>query len=67
LGGNLLKVFERKAPLKPRRRERKKVTAQNIKGDEVKILVNISRAQNVPIRMAASAAGYVHYVHYFFF
>ena len=53
LGTSLLKLFERKAPLKPRRKERKKVTAQNIKGDEVKILVNISRAQNVPVRLAA--------------
>lgn len=56
LGTNLLKVFERKAPLRPKRRERKKVSAQNIKGEEVKILVNINRAQNIPVRMGASTA-----------
>ncbi|KAL4236189.1 Coiled-coil and C2 domain-containing protein 2A [Mactra antiquata] len=55
LGTNLLKIFERKAPLRPKRKERKKISAQNIKGEEVKILVNINRAQNVPVRMSSSS------------
>lgn len=51
LGTNILKLTERRRPLRPQRKERKKVTAQNItKGDEVKILVSISRATNVPVR-----------------
>ena len=55
LGTSLLKLTERRAPLKPKRKERKKVTAQNIKGDEVNILVNISRAQNIPVRLQGGA------------
>ena len=56
LGTSLLKLTERRAPLKPKRKERKKVTAQNIKGDEVKIVINITRAQNIPVRTSSSLA-----------
>ncbi|KAK7488454.1 hypothetical protein BaRGS_00020239, partial [Batillaria attramentaria] len=50
LGISLLRLSEPRRPLKPVRKERKKVTAQAIKGDEVRILVNIIRASSVPVR-----------------
>ena len=58
LGTSLLKLTERRRPLRPERKERKKVTAQNIKPDDVKILVNIARASNVPVRQQ-NVPGYV--------
>ncbi|XP_052236209.1 coiled-coil and C2 domain-containing protein 2A-like isoform X5 [Dreissena polymorpha] len=54
LGTSLMKVFARRTPLKPQRKKQKKVVAQSIKGDEVRIIVNISRAQNVPVRLSAA-------------
>lgn len=58
LGISLLRLSEPRRPLKPVRKERKKVTAQAIKGDEVCILVNIIRASSVPVRKhQTSAAG----------
>ena len=50
LGISLLRLSEPRRPLKPVRKERKKVTAQAIKGDEVRILVNIIRSTNIPVR-----------------
>ncbi|KAK3580952.1 hypothetical protein CHS0354_006977 [Potamilus streckersoni] len=57
IGTSLMRVLERKRPMRPQRKERKKITAQAIKGDEkeVKILVNILRAGDIPIRMALSS------------
>lgn len=49
IGESLLNLFQRKHPLKPNRKERKRV-AQGIKGDEVKILVNVIQAFNIPVR-----------------
>ncbi|PVD23406.1 hypothetical protein C0Q70_16675 [Pomacea canaliculata] len=40
LGISLLRLSEPRRPLKPLRKERKRVTAQAIKGDEVRLLVN---------------------------
>ncbi|XP_069126927.1 coiled-coil and C2 domain-containing protein 2A-like isoform X2 [Argopecten irradians] len=54
IGTSLLRVTERRRPLRPERKERKKVTAQVLKGDDVKILVNITRALYVPIRTSSS-------------
>ncbi len=45
-----MKVAEPRRPLKPVRKERKKVTAQNLQQTEVKVLVNIVRAFDVPVR-----------------
>ncbi|XP_022542788.2 coiled-coil and C2 domain-containing protein 2A isoform X2 [Astyanax mexicanus] len=50
LGLNLFKLAEPKRPLKPRRKERKKVTAQNLSDGDIKLLVNIIRGYDIPIR-----------------
>ncbi|XP_047443097.1 coiled-coil and C2 domain-containing protein 2A isoform X3 [Mugil cephalus] len=50
LGINLFKLAEPKRPLKPRRKERKKVTAQNLSDGDIKLLINILRAYDIPIR-----------------
>ncbi|XP_068581544.1 coiled-coil and C2 domain-containing protein 2A isoform X2 [Cebidichthys violaceus] len=50
LGMNLFKLAEPKRPLKPQRKERKKVTAQNLSDGDIKLLVNIMRAFYVPVR-----------------
>ncbi|XP_069782123.1 coiled-coil and C2 domain-containing protein 2A isoform X4 [Narcine bancroftii] len=50
LGVSLLKLAEPRRPLRPRRKERKKVTAQNLSDGDIKLLVNIIRAYDIPIR-----------------
>ncbi|XP_020662242.2 coiled-coil and C2 domain-containing protein 2A isoform X1 [Pogona vitticeps] len=50
LGLSLFKLAETKRPLKPRRKERKKVTVQNLSDGDVKLFVNIVRAYDIPIR-----------------
>ncbi|KAM4809986.1 coiled-coil and C2 domain-containing protein 2A [Rhinophrynus dorsalis] len=55
LGMDLFKLAEPKRPLKPRRKERKKVTAQNLSDGDIKILVNIVRAYDIPIRKPTSS------------
>ncbi|XP_012579493.1 PREDICTED: coiled-coil and C2 domain-containing protein 2A [Condylura cristata] len=50
LGLNLFKLAEQKRPLKPRRKGRKKVTAQNLADGDLKLLVNIVRAYDIPVR-----------------
>uniref|UniRef100_A0A3P8UI20 Coiled-coil and C2 domain containing 2A n=1 Tax=Cynoglossus semilaevis TaxID=244447 RepID=A0A3P8UI20_CYNSE len=50
LGINLFKLAEPKRPLKPQRKERKKVTAQNLSDGDIRLLVNIIRAFDVPVR-----------------
>nr|XP_056711092.1 coiled-coil and C2 domain-containing protein 2A [Euleptes europaea] len=50
LGLSLFKLAEPKRPLKPRRKERKKVTAQNLSDGDVCLLVNIIRAYEIPVR-----------------
>ncbi|XP_029939889.1 coiled-coil and C2 domain-containing protein 2A isoform X2 [Salarias fasciatus] len=54
LGINLFKLAEPKRPLKPQRKERKKVTAQNLSDGDIKLLVNIIRAYDIPVRRAPS-------------
>ncbi|XP_070764717.1 coiled-coil and C2 domain-containing protein 2A [Enoplosus armatus] len=54
LGINLFKLAEPKRPLKPQRIERKKVTAQNLSDGDIKLLINIIRAYDVPIRRPQS-------------
>ncbi|XP_042272051.1 coiled-coil and C2 domain-containing protein 2A isoform X2 [Thunnus maccoyii] len=54
LGINLFKLAEPKRPLKPQRKERKKVTAQNLSDGDIKLLINIIRAYNIPIRRPQS-------------
>uniref|UniRef100_A0A3Q3AMX4 Coiled-coil and C2 domain containing 2A n=1 Tax=Kryptolebias marmoratus TaxID=37003 RepID=A0A3Q3AMX4_KRYMA len=55
LGINLFKLTEPKRPLKPQRKDRKKVTAQNLSDGDIKLLINVIRAHNVPIRKPQSA------------
>ncbi|XP_035270947.1 coiled-coil and C2 domain-containing protein 2A isoform X2 [Anguilla anguilla] len=50
LGLNLFKLAEPKRPLKPQRKERKKVTAQNLTDGHIRLLVNIIRAYDIPTR-----------------
>ncbi|XP_029904845.1 coiled-coil and C2 domain-containing protein 2A isoform X2 [Myripristis murdjan] len=50
LGLNLFKLAEPKRPLKPQRKERKKVTAQNLSDGDIKLLINIIRAYDIPVR-----------------
>ncbi|XP_070469311.1 coiled-coil and C2 domain-containing protein 2A isoform X14 [Equus przewalskii] len=50
LGLRLFKLAEQKRPLRPRRKGRKKVTAQNLSDGDIKLLVNIIRAYDIPVR-----------------
>ncbi|KAL2780018.1 coiled-coil and C2 domain-containing protein 2A isoform d [Daubentonia madagascariensis] len=50
LGLSLFKLAEQKRPLRPRRKGRKKVTAQNLSDGDIKLLVNIIRAYDLPVR-----------------
>ncbi|TSL61152.1 Coiled-coil and C2 domain-containing protein 2A [Bagarius yarrelli] len=50
LGLNLFKLAEPKRPLKPQRKERKKVTAQNLSDGDIKVLLNIVRGYDIPVR-----------------
>ncbi|XP_060934901.1 coiled-coil and C2 domain-containing protein 2A [Limanda limanda] len=54
LGINLFKLAESKRPLKPQRKERKKVTAQNLSDGDIRLLVNIIRAYDIPVRRPQS-------------
>ncbi|ELW68968.1 Coiled-coil and C2 domain-containing protein 2A [Tupaia chinensis] len=49
LGLSLFKLAEQKRPLRPRRRGRKKVTAQNLSDGDIKVLVNVIRAYDIPL------------------
>ncbi|XP_071836357.1 coiled-coil and C2 domain-containing protein 2A-like [Apostichopus japonicus] len=57
LGATLAKLTEPKRPLKPVRKERKTVTAQNLSGLDVFILVNIERAFEIPDRKSENRRG----------
>ena len=50
LGGIVVRLLEPKRPLRPVRKERKTVTAQNLSGLQVNLLINIERAIEIPIR-----------------
>ncbi|TEA32381.1 hypothetical protein DBR06_SOUSAS4710002, partial [Sousa chinensis] len=50
LGLSLFKLAEQKRPLRPRRKGRKKVTAQNLSDGDIKLLVNVIRAYDIPVR-----------------
>ncbi|XP_031797241.1 coiled-coil and C2 domain-containing protein 2A isoform X1 [Sarcophilus harrisii] len=55
LGASLFKLAEQKRPLKPRRKGRKKVPAQNLSDGDIKLLVNILRAYDIPVRKPSSS------------
>ncbi|XP_057165733.1 coiled-coil and C2 domain-containing protein 2A isoform X1 [Ursus arctos] len=50
LGLSLFKLAEQKRPLRPRRKGRKKVTAQTLSDGDIKVLVNVIRAYDIPVR-----------------
>lgn len=54
LGINLFKLAETRRPLKPQRKERKKMTTQNLSDGDIKVLVNVIRGYDVPVRRPAS-------------
>ncbi|XP_068174546.1 coiled-coil and C2 domain-containing protein 2A isoform X2 [Antennarius striatus] len=54
LGINIFKIAEPKRMLKPQKKERKKVTAQNLSDGDIKIVINIMRAYNIPTRRPQS-------------
>ncbi|EPY73249.1 coiled-coil and C2 domain-containing protein 2A [Camelus ferus] len=49
-------LAEQKRPLRPRRKGRKKVTAQNLSDGDIKLLVNIIRAYDIPVRKPTTRA-----------
>uniref|UniRef100_A0A8C6RJ87 Coiled-coil and C2 domain containing 2B n=1 Tax=Nannospalax galili TaxID=1026970 RepID=A0A8C6RJ87_NANGA len=50
----ICKLFEPRRKLKPQRKERKKVTVQSVSDGDIKILVRILRAYNIPTRKMVS-------------
>ncbi|KAK3909758.1 Coiled-coil and C2 domain-containing protein 2A [Frankliniella fusca] len=50
LGLTFMKWLQPKRPLRPLRKERKKVAVQSLAGQEVKLMVNVIRAFEVPVR-----------------
>uniref|UniRef100_A0A3B5KVH3 Coiled-coil and C2 domain containing 2A n=1 Tax=Takifugu rubripes TaxID=31033 RepID=A0A3B5KVH3_TAKRU len=52
---NLLKLTKPRRQLKPERRERTKITTQNLSDGDVKVLVNVIRGYNIPIRWPQSS------------
>ncbi|KAB1282403.1 Coiled-coil and C2 domain-containing protein 2A, partial [Camelus dromedarius] len=58
LGLSLFKLAEQKRPLRPRRKGRKKVTAQNLSDGDIKLLVNIIRAYDIPVRKPTTRKGF---------
>lgn len=48
-----MKWLQPKRPLRPVRKERKKITPQNLHGQDIKIVVNVVRAFEVPVRKDA--------------
>jgi coiled-coil and C2 domain-containing protein 2A len=51
-----MKWLQPKRPLRPTRKERKKVTVQNLAGQEVKVIVNVIHAFEVPVRKDVDTA-----------
>ncbi|CAN8001529.1 unnamed protein product, partial [Ixodes hexagonus] len=50
LGFGLFKLAKRHRPLRPSRKERRKVTGQSVAAADAEILVTVLRATNVPVR-----------------
>ncbi|XP_075730472.1 coiled-coil and C2 domain containing 2A [Rhipicephalus microplus] len=56
LGFGLLKLAKRRRPLRPSRRERRRVTGQSAAAADAEILVTVLRASNVPVRRDTDAS-----------
>jgi len=50
IGFTLLSAAQNKRPLNPYRRERKKIATNSIGNSEIKIVITIMHALNVPVR-----------------
>ncbi|XP_065204032.1 coiled-coil and C2 domain-containing protein 2A [Planococcus citri] len=50
LGLTFMKLLQPKRPLRPRRKGRKRIPVKGLTGQEVKVIVNVVRAFEVPIR-----------------
>lgn len=50
---NLGSVLAPRRPLRPKRKERKTVIGQNLQDRDVKIMVNITRAYDIPCRLTS--------------
>ena len=55
LGRSIAKLLEPRHPLRPQRKERKKVTTQAVGVTKVDLLINVSQAQCLPIRRKTSS------------
>lgn len=51
----IFKLSERRRHLKPQRKERRKVAAQAVSDGDVKLLIRILRAYNIPARKAPAS------------
>ncbi|TNM87556.1 hypothetical protein fugu_005777 [Takifugu bimaculatus] len=54
LGINLFQLAETRRPLKPQRKERKKMTTQNLSDGDIKVLVSVIRGYDIPVRRPQS-------------
>uniref|UniRef100_A0A2S2Q357 Coiled-coil and C2 domain-containing protein 2A n=1 Tax=Sipha flava TaxID=143950 RepID=A0A2S2Q357_9HEMI len=50
LGLTFMKMFQPKRPLRPKRKERKKIPVKSLSGQEIKVVINVMRAFEVPVR-----------------
>ncbi|KAJ7324123.1 hypothetical protein JRQ81_017143 [Phrynocephalus forsythii] len=65
LSDAIFKLGERRRRLKPQRQERRKVSAQAVSDEDVKLLIRILRAYNIPARkMPATKVAAIHSVPY---
>ncbi|XP_032087591.1 protein CC2D2B [Thamnophis elegans] len=55
LSNAIFKLSERRRHLKPQRKERRKVAAQGVSDGDVKLLIRILRAYNIPARKAPTS------------
>lgn len=57
IGVRLGQLFAPRRPLRPKRKERKVVGAQNLTVSDVKVFINVVRALNIPVRDDVQPAG----------
>ncbi|KAE9526974.1 hypothetical protein AGLY_013622 [Aphis glycines] len=50
LGLTFMKMFQPKRPLRPKRKERKRIPVKSLSGQEIKVVINVMRAFEVPVR-----------------
>lgn len=50
----MFQLAETRRPLKPQRKERKKMTTQNLSDGDIKVLVSVIRGYDIPVRRPQS-------------